>query len=256
MKQIGELYRFLARYVGESRRVVGSICTLSVVDQGFSIGCVYVWKDIIDKYLIRAKEWTVDEFFIGVLSLIFLWQAMSFVSRLAKNRQYYQTRVLADKISMEFMERAFSHVVALSLDFHETRRTGQVMRQLSKAREDLNNIIQAFFDKLVMQAISFFIVTAFFFYIQWQIALLMLIFIPLFLLITRRYSKNIDTIQQSINDDNEHSYDSVQQALDAFMVVQSFQTQKVESARLQHNNRLHYWRKCFSGHEFGSDGRQ
>lgn len=238
MPLISRLLLFLRQYVGHSRRVIASICSLSLVDQIFSIGCVYVWKDIIDKYLIRADEWSTKEYFVGILSLVLLWQGMSFVSRLAKNRQFYQTRILADQVSMQFMERGYHHVIGLSLDFHESRSTGQVMRQLTKAREDLNAIIQAFFDKLVMQAISFVIVTVFFFYIQWQVALVMLSYIPIFLYFTRRYSNNIHQIQQKINDESERSYNSVQQALDAFMVVQSFQSQHIESSRLRSNNAL------------------
>lgn len=238
MKQITRFYQFLAKHVGQSRNVVVSIFGLSLIDQGFSIGSVYVWKEIIDKYLINVDDWTMREFFIGMLSLVLVWQAMSFVSRLAKNRQYYKTRVLGDSISMAFMERGFTHVINLSMDFHESRSTGQVMRQLTKARDDLNNIILAFFDKLVMQMISFVLVTIFFFYIQWQIAILMLVFIPLFLLVTRHYAKNIDAIQQKINDDSEHSYDNVQQALDGFTVVQSYQTQNAETNRLHKNNHL------------------
>lgn len=236
--QIVKLFRFLVHHVGHARRLIVSICLLSLIDQTFSIGCVYVWKDIIDKYLIRAHTFSMREYCIGVLALVLLWQAMSFVSRLAKNRQFYQTKVLADQVSMALFEKAYAHVIALSLDFHESRSTGQVMRQLSKAREDLNKIILAFFDKLVMQAISFVIVTGFFFYIRWQVALVMLAYIPLFLLATRHYARNIDQIQKKINDEGEQSYASVQQALDAFMVVQSFQTQAMESERLRANHQL------------------
>lgn len=237
MQLIGRLYHFLSHHVGHSRKVTTSICTLSLIDQSFSIGCVFVWKDIIDKYLIRPGDWSSNDFYFGVLALVLLWQAMSLVSRLAKNRQFYQTKVLADKTSMQFFEKAYGHLIGLSHDFHESRSTGQVMRQLSKAREDLDKIIHAFFDKLVMQLISFVIVTGFFFYIQWQVAVLMLSFIPVFLYFTKRYSKNIDTIQRNINTKSEASYNSVQQALDAFSVVHSFQSQQTEKTRLRVNNR-------------------
>lgn len=238
MQQISQLYRFLTKHVGQSRQVIVSIVGLSVIDQLFSIGCVYVWKDIIDVYLIRPKEHSSTDFIVGVLSLVLLWQGMSLISRLAKNRQFYQTKVLADQTSMQFFEKAYAHVITLSHDFHESRSTGQVMRQLSKAREDLDKIIQAFFDKLVMQAISFVIVTGFFFYIQWQVALIMLAYIPIFLYFTKRYSKNIDTMQRKINNKGEKSYNSVQQTLDAFMVVHSFQSHNNEATRLKATNRL------------------
>jgi ABC-type multidrug transport system fused ATPase/permease subunit len=231
------LYRFLVQHVGHSHQIIRSIFTLSLIDQAFSIGCVYVWKDIIDKYLIRADEWSRNEYYLGMMSLVLLWLAMSFVSRLAKNYQFYKTKVLADQVSMDFMARAYKHVVSLSFDFHESRSSGQVMRQLAKAREDLNLIIQSFFDKLVMQVISFVIVTCFFFYIRWQVALIMLIYIPIFLYFTRRFAKNITQIQVKINDEGEKAYAGVQQALDAFMVVQSFQSHALESSRLRDSNR-------------------
>jgi ABC-type multidrug transport system fused ATPase/permease subunit len=238
MGLITKFYHFLHHHISHSNRVIGSIVGLSILDQSFSIGCVYVWKSIIDQYLIRADQWSSSDFYIGVLSLVFLWQAMSFISRLAKNRLSYKTTVLADQVSLSFFERAYGHVMSLSHDFHESRSTGQVMRQLSKAREDLDNVIKAFFDKLLIQVISFLIVTGFFFYIRWQIALTMLAFIPVFLYFTYRYTKKIDTVQRKINNKGEKAYASVQQALDAFMVVQSFQSQEVESARLRSNNRL------------------
>ena len=238
LKQIARMYRFLAHHVGHARSVIASICALSLVDQAFSIGCVYVWKDIIDQYLIKARGLTPGQFFPGMIGLVVLWQGMSFVSRLAKNRQFYQTKVLADQVSLAFLERAYAHLIGLSLDFHEARSTGQVMRQLSRAREDLNRIILAFFDKLVMQIISFVIVTGFFFYICWEVALVMLVYIPIFLYFTRHQGRLIDQTQKEINNEGERAYASVQQALDAFMLVQSFQTQKLETERLAANHRL------------------
>lgn len=232
------LYQFFQRWLAPSAPLILGLCTLSFLDQGASVLAIYVWKTIIDDYLLQIDSLTTEAFVQGIGLLILAWISLAMLSRVSKNVLAYKAKVMADRTSLDFFEQAYDHVMRLSLVFHEKRKTGEVLRQLSKARDDLFAIIDAFFTKVVMQVISFALVTAFFFVIQWQVAVVMLLYLPLFFAITWYFARNIDQVQDEINDELEKVHGSVQQALDSFLIVLSFHTQRHELNKMESNHHI------------------
>ncbi len=232
------LIAFFKRYLNGSGKLLGAMVVLALLDQGASLYAVYLWKEIIDDYLLRVNELPRERFVLGISLLILGWIGLAMVSRIAKNIQEFRAKVVADRTSLNFFERAYAHVISLSLEFHAGHQTGALLRQLGKARDDMNKIIVASFDVVVTQVTSFVLVTGFFFYIRWQVGIVMLMFLPLFLGVTRIFAKNIERVQKHINDEMEKLHGSVQQALDSFQMVLSFHSQETEIARLDENHRI------------------
>lgn len=232
------LISFFKRYLKGSAAMVAAMLVLALIDQGASLLAVYLWKEIIDDYLMHVGDMSRERFVLGVTGLIVGWIALAMVSRIAKNVQEFRAKVVADRTSLDFFERAYAHVIGLSLEFHAHHQTGSVLRQLGKARDDMYRIIVSCFDVIITQATSFVLVTAFFFVIRWQVGIVMLMFLPLFLGVTRIFAKNIEKVQTHINDEMEKLHGSVQQALDSFQMVLSFHSQETEVARLRENHRI------------------
>jgi len=230
--------RFLSGFISGKKALIALIWVLAIVATGFSLGEAYFYKLLIDNYLFRIEEFTPDEFLRGVLVIIGVWIGAAMISRIAKNIQTYHTKVLADRAAIRIFEKAYNHAISLSLGYHENKKTGEVLRQLSKARDDMALLITSFFDKFIVHIISFVAVTAFFFVIRWQVALVMLAYLPVFILVTRYFANNINRTQEEINNKMENIHGSSQQAMDAIMVVQSFNAEEREKGNLQENDAI------------------
>jgi len=218
--------------------VVIGISVLATIATLFSLAETYLYKVVFDEYLLRIDTLSRETFIRGISLTIGLWIGAAMISRIAKNIQTYQTKVLGDLAGLRIYERAYDHAIGLSLNYHETKKTGEVVRQLSKAREDIAVLFNSFFDKFIVHIISFVLVTSFFFYIQWQIAVVMLFYLPIFILITKYLAQNINAVQDKINTRMENISGSTQQAMDSIMVVQSFNNEAVEKNRLRANNQI------------------
>ncbi len=230
--------QFFLSFLSNKKRRLVFISFLAMVFQVFSLSEAFLYKVLIDNYLTRIASISSATFFRGVIIIMILWVSIAFIARLAKLSQRYFAKLLANQIGIEVFEQGYKHAINLSLDYHEVRKTGEVLRKLSKAKDDAESTIIAIFDNLIIQSVSFIIVTILFFVIRWQIALMMLCFIPIFLIISRYFSQNIGTIQDQNNIKLEKAHGSVQQALDAIMVVHSFNRQSKEVQNLQYNHQL------------------
>ena len=231
-------FQFFRSFLRGQKWTIAVISILGVTSQVFSLGESYLYKVILDKYLTKIDQYTQQEFYRGVLILIAIWIMSALLSRISKNVQNFKAKVLANKTSLSLFERVYEHAINLALDFHETKKTGETLRQLSKARDDMELVIVAFFNQFTVQIISFVIVTTFYFIIQWQVAVVMLVYVPVFILVTKYFARNINRVQEVINTRMENIHGSAQQALDSVMVVQSFTAQMQETQNMRDNNAL------------------
>lgn len=180
----------------------------------------------------------LEVFVRGVIFVILFWIGAALISRLSKHIQMYQSKVLADTVSIKLFEKVYKHTIGLSLDYHENRKTGEVIRQLSKAKDDMFMMINSFFDEFMINITSFVLVTTFFIVMRWQVAVVMLVYLPIFILVTRHFAKNINTSQDIINTKMEQIHGSAQEAMDSIVMVHSFNSQKREATFLTENNRI------------------
>lgn len=227
---------FFKSYLKGKSKVITLISILVIISQTFSLAEAYMFKVVVDDYLNNILNIETSKFVWGVAQVTLVWVAFAFISRITKHVQMYNNKVLADTASIRLFEKAYNHTINLSLDYHEKKKTGEVLRQLSKARDDMSKMITDFFDQFLINIVSFVLVTIFYFFMQWQLAFVMIAFIPLFVGVTRYFSDNITSTQKIINNKMEHVHGSAQQAMDSITIVQSFNTQKLESKNMSINN--------------------
>ncbi len=247
--------KFLWRFLRPDKKVVFGISALLIINNGFSLVEPYLFKLVIDNFLTKIGDQTAfptqADFIHGLSILLIIWIAVAFISRVAKNFQDYFTTMVSDRAGIRVFDFALDHVLGLSMDYHENKRTGEVLRKLTKAREDITKLLKTLSDKILQNGATILFVVGFSLIKQWQMGLLIAGSIPIFVITTSLIAKKIKKLAHEINEQQEHLQGSAVQALDNVAVVKAFQTESIERQRTTDRNWLgnkllgtqtRYWR--------------
>lgn len=231
---------FIWRFLRPDRRTVSGILALLLVNNGFSLVEPYLFKIVIDTYLTHlgdtARFPTQAVFVHGLTRLLLLWVVVALVSRVAKNFQDFYTTMVADRTGIRVFDHSFQRVLGLSMDYHESKRTGEVMRKLQKAREDITKLVKTMANKILQNSATVVFVIAFSAIKEWRMGLLIGVSIPIFVLATTFISRKIKSLSLRINRQQELLHGSAVQALDHIAVVKAFGTEDFERQSANDDN--------------------
>lgn len=231
---------FVWRFLRPDRRTVLGVLVLLIVNNGFSLVEPYLFKIVIDTYLTHLGDTlkfpTTAVFVHGLTRLLILWIVVAFISRVAKNFQDYFSTMVSDRAGIRVFDYSFNHVLGLSMAYHESKKTGEVMRKLTKAREDITRLVKTMSDRILQNSATILFIVVFSFIKQWRMGLIVGGSIPLFVLTTSLIAKKIKQLSIRINKQQELLQGSAVQALDHIAVVKAFGTEQVERRSANHDN--------------------
>jgi ATP-binding cassette, subfamily B, bacterial len=143
----------------------------------------------------------------------------------------YVSEWVAGRFLLDLRERFFEHLQSLSLHFFDRRRLGDVLARLSG---DVASI-ESFVVSGVADAISFAVRIVFFtgalFYLQWQLALVSLLVVPLFFFAARRFSELIQDASREKRRRVGSTAAVAEESLSNSVVVQAYNREATEIAR-------------------------
>jgi ATP-binding cassette subfamily B protein len=214
------------------------IVILLVLNNGFSLLEPYFFKLVVDRYLIRVGAVALERaaFVHGLVNLLLLWIGVAFVSRTAKNFQDYFTTNLADRAGIRAFDQGFTHVVALSMDYHAAKKPGEVMRKIQKAREDITRLVKVMVDRILQNSLTLLFVLTYSFLKQWRIGLIVALAIPVFIAVTSLVARRVKELAKQINREQESLHGTAIQALDHIEVVKVFGTERHERQNVNEDN--------------------
>ncbi len=130
----------------------------------------------------------------------------------------------------------FQHIQTLSFSFHDRNRTGHLMSRMTAELFDITELAHHGPEDLLISLVTVAGAVAVMFTIRWQLALVILLLIPVFLIITavnRRSmmeaSKNVKQTMAGINADVESS-------LSGMRTAKAFSNEDTESAKFDRSN--------------------
>src|SRR6478752_1931750 len=188
------LYGYLRSYKG----LVFLALVLAAINQVFSLLDPLIFRHVIDKYATRYQEYTTGQFFRGVSLLLAAAVGVAFVSRVAKNFQYYYVNVVPQRLGAELYSDGVRHSLELPYSLFEDQRSGETLGKLQKVRSDVEKLIGAAVNVLFTTLVGVVFVMVYAFTVHWIIAPVFLLTIPLLGLLSSALSQRIKRIQKVI----------------------------------------------------------
>ena len=203
---------------------------LAIGSQAAQIALIWVTgKDVIDGALLNhdtQKLWL----YVGAIALLGLISAV-----LMSGRRLISGRQALD-VEMDLRQGLYSHFVRLSFGFYDRNQTGQLM---SRATVDLQGVRfflgygLIFFFQNTLTVVS---VTIVLFFVQWQLALVVLAVTPFLIVLAYRYSHvahpTLRDVQQKLADVATVSEENIV----GVHVVKAFAQESAEEAKFARRN--------------------
>lgn len=227
------LYSYLRRYWG----LLALALLLAAINQIFSLLDPYIFRKIIDQYVVKpgGSLRTID--FWGFLKngaglLILQALGVAMVSRIAKNFQDYYVNVITQRLGARLYTDGLRHSLDLPYQVFEDQRSGETLGKLQKVRTDVEKLIQSFVNVLFTSVVGIVFVMWYASTVYWPIAPAYFLTIPLLGFVSSLLSKKIKTVQKTIVAETTALAGSTTESLRNIELVKSLGLAQQETERL------------------------
>ena len=192
----------------------------------------YIIGKLIGEYVKVGDE---KSLLIGTLIVIFLL----IIESLLLIAISYLSSVLGQRVVKDLRDDLFKHITQLKLKYFDQNPIGMLVTRSVSDMETIADIFSQGILVIVGDLLKLTGVLAFMFYINWRLALIVLIPIPLLLLSTNIFKKAIKSSFQQVRKQISSLNSFVQEHISGMNIVQIFSKEKVESVKFSQINNAH-----------------
>jgi len=268
IKLAGQLLQYSKRYVGLLILTTALIFTYTIISQGrfllikplmnafqtitgtHSLGAIspeqpetvqtqsgIPTKNISEKLILpfekliegkNLRETLINIGWIGlILSLI--------VAILNYFKEYLQGFVTL-KVVTDIRNRLCAHLLTLSLRFFNEKKTGDLISRLTNDVSVTQVAINFLFGDIIQQPLMVLVAFLYMFYLKWQLALIVMIMVPLFVLPMFLFGKRVRKYRSTSLSKLGDVTESMHQMFSGIRIVKSFQMEHAEINELKKEN--------------------
>jgi ATP-binding cassette subfamily B protein len=236
------LWRYVPRafpYLRPHRRTLGFSLFLSVVNTVVHLLQPWPLAIMIDSVARREPLPPIARDLLPeghrYWELIILVSAGFLLTVLANGLTVWQTALdvsIEQRMVLDFRSDLFRHAQRLSLAFHDSRRTGELMSRINYAAAAVGNVVMAFPPMLqaVLSLVGMFAISVL---IQWQLALVSLIVVPFLYYSAGLYGKRVTPRLERVQGLEWQSLSIVHEAMSMLRVIVSFGREPYEYKRFR-----------------------
>ncbi len=227
------LYSYLRHYWG----LLVLALVLAAINQVFSLLDPYIFRQIIDKYVVKPSgglhHLDFGPFLTGGAGLLILAaMGVAMVSRIAKNFQDYYVNVITQRLGAQLYSDGLRHSLDLPYQVFEDQRSGETLGKLQKVRTDVEKLIGMFVNVLFTSVVGIVFVMWYATTVYWPIAPAYFLTIPLLGVVSSLLSKKIKTVQKTIVAETTALAGSTTESLRNIELVKTLGLAQQETERL------------------------
>jgi ATP-binding cassette subfamily B protein len=188
----------LVHYLSKHWRLVALALLLAAINQIFSLLDPLIFRYIIDNYATKFHQYTTAQFIRGVTLLLGAAVGVAFISRVAKNFQDYFVNVITQQTGAQLYADGVERSLSLPYAVFEDQRSGETLGKLQKVRTDVERFVNVFVNLLFTASVGIIFVTVYALRVDWVIAPVFLLTVPVLGFISSVLSRKIKVIQKTI----------------------------------------------------------
>src|SRR3989339_101358 len=190
--------QFIFKYLKDYKKLLVGVLVLAAINQIFSLLDPQVFRLLVDNYATKVDVLTKTEFFHGITWLLLAFIGVAFVSRVAKNFQDYYVNVITHRLGTKLYAHSVQHALSLPYRVFEDQSSGEVLRKLQKAREDIQRLITSLINVLFVYLLGITFVAIYAFWISWLIGAVLFLIVPVLAFTIFLISRRIGTVQKKV----------------------------------------------------------
>ncbi|HKL13234.1 MAG TPA: ABC transporter ATP-binding protein, partial [Halanaerobiales bacterium] len=225
MKAYKKLFRYMKPYMG---KLIGGFISLILVG---IIGLLIPWlfKFLIDDVLIAGNELILNYIAAGAVLLYFFKGVFNYT-------QKYLISGLSQHVIVDLRKDIYQHLQKLSLSFFERQRTGDLMSRITNDVNVIQTSLTQGLSNLVLQPLMVIGIVGFLLYIDWKLAMVSFIVIPLISFAISKFGFKMRSISTKIQNEMSNVTNILQETLSAVRIVKAFNNEEKEIQKFSRAN--------------------
>ena len=135
------------------------------------------------------------------------------------------------RVEADIRADLFKHMQALSFDFYDRNRTGQMMSRLTSDLFELTELAHHGPEDLVSSVITIIGALVVMFSIQWRLALVVTVMIPIFLIVVVAMRRSMSRASARVKEKTGHINTEIESSLSGIRTSKAFAREEQENAR-------------------------
>ena len=200
----------------------------------FNIPVAFPWilKDVIN-HILSAPQPRLSQVHWRMAALVVLyliWTVATFL-------RSYLADYAGQRIIFDLRSEFYAHLQKLSFSFFEKRQVGSLASRLFGDIAIAQNFVGAAFTNTVMDVSSLLLIAVLLFRMNWQLALIALTVLPLYVVVNQRYKKKIKTFSRMAQEKMEDIAGDVNEKLGGMTIIQSYTLEAQEEREFEQETR-------------------
>ena len=150
----------------------------------------------------------------------------------------YYGHTFGIRVEADIRKDLFRHMQDMSFDFYDRNRTGQLMSRLTSDLFDLTELAHHGPEDLLTSVLTIIGAVVVMATIQWQLALIVALMVPLFALLIMVMRKRMARASKKVKEKTAHINAEIESSLSGIRTAKAFANEKVESTRFNSANSM------------------
>ena len=151
--------------------------------------------------------------------------------------QGYLSQALSNDLAYDLRNQLYDHLQVLDFSYHDESETGQMMSRLTVDIEAVRNFIPMGLLRAILALVYFVAITIILFVLDWQLALVTMLCVPLLILLSMQVARRLRPMWQRVQDETGALGTILQESLSGMRVVKAFAREAFEIEKFGAKNR-------------------
>lgn len=195
MKPFWNQLKFVLPYLRPHRRILGTSLVLSLISTAMGMVQPYFAKIVIDRVLLGGMSGMLAP----LLGLMITLLIVGFMIRITNN--YIYTRYSA-RFLFDLREDLFKHLHRIPLRFFTQQKIGDLYSRIATDMADVQGMVTDTLPQYLFNCITLLITVVILFWLNWKMAILSFVVLPLALLLIAVIRPKILTLSKAVTETN------------------------------------------------------
>lgn len=242
------LYKVFGRYYKKHWKMIALALGALVLTAVVALATPMPLKLIVDHVILRAplpprvsflNQWFADgqnaELLLGLLVIAFI--VLRFFDSIVSYLHKVGMLSVSEMIATDVREHVFSHLQRLSLSFHESSRSGDLVYRLTSDVRDIKTLLVMLPENFVYRLVMIGTHVGLMLYLQWRLALVAFSVIPVIYYVQKRFGRGVQRATRAKRSKESDVTSIISENVTAMALVQAYGREGTQLARFETENR-------------------
>lgn len=228
-KSLNKVMQYAKPYKNRFNWVIVWAILLSI----FAATRPYVFKKIIDEYLLNIDDKSGFMLFVGIMAFTLIAEVIT---------QFYFTywaNWLGQDIVKDIRDKLFLHITSFKMKYFDKESVGKLVTRTVSDIESIASIFSQGLFMIVSDVLKMLIILVFMFSINWKISFIVVAIMPVILFATNIFQKKMKVAFNEVRNEVANLNTFVQERLTGMKIVQLFNREKIEAKKFEDINQRH-----------------